>query len=281
MDIEEAKSLANALKEADGLLSAFEAKGGKRLGKSSAPVIANYSMDGLNVKSRIPLAKIVDAAKRFRCGVARPDVDRPRFSILLTGAPGSGKTAFVHYLANEISAPLVSKKVSDILSKWMGETEKNIAEAFARASDRNAILFLDEIDSLLMSREYATHDWQVQNVNELLQQVEEFDGILIGATNYSTKLDNAVMRRFTFKLEFDYLTDEGKAKFFTRYFKDALSKPERKRLDAIDNLTPGDFRTVRESLFYVCEHETNKERLTALEEEAAAKHIRKSQPIGF
>lgn len=274
-----ADDLAVLMSHANDMYSAFGESMQKA--KASEGDAANYSLDGLNVKSRIPIEKIVDAAKRFRNGTARPDVDRPRFSMLLTGVPGCGKTAFVHHLAHELGAPLVSKKVSDVISKWLGESEKNIAQAFTEASAKDAILFLDEIDSLLMSREYAHNDWQVQQVNELLQQMESFSGILIGATNYSTRLDRAVMRRFTFKVEFDYLTNEGKRKFFSRYFKDKLTAPEALRLDAIDNLTPGDFRTVRENLFYVCDHETNADRLAALEDESTAKGIRRRIPIGF
>ncbi len=281
MDIDQAKSLAKALRDADEYLAKEKYAEGKKSPRPGAAAAPNYSLDGLNVKSRIPLDKIVEAARRFREGSARPDVDRPRFSILLTGAPGSGKTAFVNYLAGELGAKLVCKKVSDILSKWVGGTEQNLAGAFASAADSNSILFLDEIDSLLMSRECADQGWQIQQVNELLQQMEEFGGILIGATNYSSKLDRAVMRRFTFKIEFGYLTDDGKEKFFSRYFKDTLSEAERARLDAIDFLTPGDFRTVRESLFYVCEKETNSERLAALEDEVAAKRISRAAPIGF
>ncbi len=281
MDTDEAINLAKTLASTDELLSTAAKNENRKSGGVLAGAAPNYSLDGLNIKGRIPLQRIVEAARRFRSESERPDVDRPRFSLLLTGAPGSGKTAFVHHLSREIGATLVSKKVSDVMSMWIGESEKNIAKAFAEAKRKEAILFLDEVDSLLMSRECAMHEWEVQHVNELLQQMEEFDGILIGATNCGAKLDRAVMRRFTFKLEFGYLTNDGKEKLFRRYFKDRLTRSERRRLDAIDNLTPGDFRTVRESLFYVCEHETNADRLAALEDESAAKNIRRPLQIGF
>lgn len=239
----------------------------------------NYSLDGLNLKGNVPLEKIVAAVKCFRDGTRRPAVDRPRMSILLSGVPGGGKTAFARYLAKEVGAKLRCYRASDLLSKWIGESEKSLATAFNVAEEEKAILFLDEVDSFLTSRGEGSRSWEVSQVNELLQQMESFSGVMIAATNFVTNLDSAAMRRFTFKLELDYLTDEGKRTFFDRYFKSPLSVEESRRLDAIDNLAPGDFRTVKEQLFYVCENETNAERLAALEAEAAAKHAKAR--IGF
>jgi len=105
----------------------------------------------------------------------------------------------------------------------------------------------------------------------LLHQMENFNGVMIGATNFIQNLDQAIMRRFTFKLQFNYLDDVGKRLFFERMFKSALSEDELLRLNAIPNLAPGDFRTVRQSLFYYGGDITNNQRLDALEREAAAK----------
>lgn len=88
------------------------------------------------------------------------------------------------------------------------------------------------------------------------------------------------MRRFTYKIKLDYLTDEGKDIFFRRYFKTRLTAAEKMRLQAIDRLTPGDFRTVREELFYLAGKQTNEDRLAALEAESALKG-QASSKIGF
>ena len=69
-------------------------------------------------------------------------------------------------------------------------------------------------------------------MNELLQQMEEFEGVMIGATNFAENLDKAVLRRFTYKIKLDYLTDEGKGIFFRRYFKTRLTAAEKIRLQA-------------------------------------------------
>lgn len=239
--------------------------------KSAERKSGDYSLDGLNIETSVPLSRIVNAVRCFRDGTKRPDVDRPRLNILLSGVPGGGKTAYARYLAEEVGAPLKTVKASDLMSKWIGESEKNMAESFRVAKEQNAILFIDEVDSFLYDRQGAMHGWEVAGVNELLQQMEEFQGVMIAATNNVDALDRAVLRRFTFKVEFGFLTDEGKKTFFARYFKSPLSESEAKRLDAIDNLTPGDFRTVKESLFYICDEETNEDRLAALTEESRLK----------
>ena len=246
---------------------------------AEAPV-KNYSLDGLNLTTPVPLKDIVSAVKKFRDGSGRPDVDAPRLNILLSGAPGSGKTAFVKYLAKEVGAPLHTLKASDLISRYSGDTEKQIAEAFAAAKTNGEILFLDEIDSFLQDRSRADKSWEVSQVNELLQQMEEFEGVMVGATNFADNLDRAVLRRFTYKLKLDYLTDEGKGIFFQRYFKTPLTDEERSRLNGIANLTPGDFRTVRESLYYLSARQTNTARLNALEAESEAKGLKRAK-IGF
>ncbi len=102
--------------------------------------------------------------------------------------------------------------------------------------------------------------------------MENFKGVMVGATNFATILDAAILRRFTYKLEFDYLDDAGKITFFERMFGSKLSAAEAARLAKIPNLAPGDFRTVRQGLFYLTDSGiTNAERLEALEHESAAK----------
>lgn len=126
------------------------------------------------------------------------------------GSPGTGKTEFVKYLGKATGGKVLVKMGSDILSKWVGGTKENIRSAFTEAETENAILFLDEIDGLVQDRTMAGHSWEVTQVNELLYQMENFKGMMVGATNFMSNLDAAIMRRFTFKLQFDYLEDERK-----------------------------------------------------------------------
>ena len=243
----------------------------------------DYSLEGLNIKGKVGLEKVVKAARNYMdADFGAVDVDKPRMNILLFGPPGTGKTEFVKYLGKCLDRKVVVMRGSDILSKWVGECEQNIAQAFRRAEAEHAILFFDEVDGLLQDRSNATRRWEITQVNELLQQMESFDGIMIAATNFSKNLDPATMRRFTFKLEFGYLEDEGKRAFFERMFKAALTDEEFAELKALRNLAPGDFRTVRQEQFYLGDVVTNLDRIAALKEECAVKKDGDSSlPIGF
>lgn len=231
-----------------------------------------YSLDGLNIKGDVDLASIVGAVRNFRDeSYNLGSEDRPRMNILLFGPPGTGKTEFVKYLGQQLDSKVLVMKASDLISKYVGESEQNIAAAFRQAESDRAILFLDEIDGLVQDRTQARANWEVSQVNEILQQMENFNGVMVAATNFCKNLDTAIMRRFTFKLEFGYLDESGKARFFERMFKAELADEERRELAAIQNLTPGDFRTVRQRNFYLGKMQTNAGLIAALKAECALK----------
>ncbi len=243
----------------------------------------DYSLEGLNIKGKVKPDKIVTVVRNyFNADFNAKSVDKPRMNILMYGAPGTGKTEFVKHLGKVLDRKVITVKGSDILSCWVGITEQSIARSFRRAEAEQAILFFDEIDGLVQSRERASQSWEVTQVNELLQQMENFDGVMIAATNFSKNLDPAIMRRFTFKLEFDYLDDDGKRLFFERTFKTTLTEDEFAELKAISNLAPGDFRTVRQEQFYLADEQTNMDRIAALKDECAYKKDSSAKPkIGF
>ena len=242
-----------------------------------------YSLDGLNIKGKVGLEKIVRSVRNyFDDSFNAESEDRPRMNLLMYGPPGTGKTEFVKYLGKELDRKVIVMKGSDILGMYVGQSEQNIANAFSRAERERAILFFDEIDGLLQTRENAHASWEVTQVNELLQQMENFNGVMVAATNFCQNLDPAVMRRFTFKLEFDYLNDAGKKTFFEKMFKTELSKEEIAELNELTNLAPGDFRTVRQEQFYLGDEITNFDRIAALKEECSHKKDgHKTATIGF
>jgi hypothetical protein len=110
--------------------------------------------------------------------------------------------------------------------------------------------------------------------------MERFGGVMVGATNFESCLDPAVARRFTFKLRMDYLDGDGKRTFFARFFKEPMTPEQCQRLEAIPSLTPGDFRTVWQKLYYLSDKQGNDSRLDALETESASKGTA-CRKIGF
>ena len=168
--------------------------------------------------------------------------DAPQdFSLLLTGPPGTGKTGLAHHLARALDRPLIAKRASDLLSKWVGETEGQIAGAFREAERRGGVLLFDEVDSLLSDRQGATRSWEVTQVNELLTWLDRHPLPFVAATNHAGRLDPAALRRFVFKLELRPFGPARAARAFERFFGQRAPVS----LAEIANLTPGDFAVVR------------------------------------
>ena len=239
----------------------------------------DYSLEGLNIRSGIKLPRLIEACRNFldNASKIRSDRDQPRMNLLLFGVPGAGKTEFVKYLAKQLDRKLCIKNAGDLLNMYVGGTEQRIAAAFSEAEANGEILFIDEGDSLLGAREGAVRSWEVSQVNTLLSEMERFRGIFIVGTNLVQKLDPAALRRFSFRLHFDYLTDEGKKIFFDTYFTRPMGLPEldeeeKKRLFAIGSMTPSDFRNVRQQFFYLADTGlSSMEIIEALETEIVSK----------
>ena len=164
-----------------------------------------------------------------------------RFSLCLQGPPGSGKSAYVRFLADRLGLDVLQKRASDLVDMWVGSTERNIAAAFAQARDENAFLVFDEADSLLADRRGAHRSWEVSQVNEMLTWMESHPLPFACTTNFGEALDGAALRRFMFKVTLGYLkpaaADEASRTFF------ALDPPP--AVAALRVLTPGDFEVVR------------------------------------
>jgi len=165
-------------------------------------------------------------------------------SLLLTGPPGTGKTALAHHLARMLDRSLLVRRASDLLSKWVGGTEKNIAAAFEEARRQEGVLLFDEADSLLFDRTRARASWEVGQVNEMLTWLDRHPLPVVAATNHPGSLDPATLRRFVFKLDLKPLGPERLKRAFERFF--GMAAPA--GLVSLRNLTPGDFAVVARQL---------------------------------
>ena len=164
------------------------------------------------------------------------------------GPPGTGKTAWAAWLAEQLEMPLLLRQGSDLLNPYVGGTERNIAQAFEQAKADNALLVLDEVDSFLFSREGANRSWERSQVNEMLTQIERFEGLMVVSTNLIEVLDPAALRRFDLKLKFDYLTLPQRLDFAKQQAEilglPLLSEEDLGQIESLNLLTPGDFAAV-------------------------------------
>ncbi len=237
--------------------------------------MTDYDLSLLNVESRFELPRIVEALKR-----------RGHGSLCFHGAPGTGKTALAEHIAAALQRPLMIRQTSDIASKYVGETEQNMARMFEEAQAEDAVLLLDEADSFLRSRRMAERHYEVSEVNEMLQGMERFAGVFICTTNLFDDLDEAALRRFTFKLRFHVLTSAQRERMFVAEALDGqahkLSDEQSARLAALDQLVPGDFAAVKRQVEILGEAFDADAFLSQLEGEHRVKpEVRQRRGIGF
>ncbi|HVK32991.1 MAG TPA: ATP-binding protein [Burkholderiaceae bacterium] len=272
--------LASEAGDAEALIERQIGNADKALGQSrkdirTRHVVTHYDLALLNVESRFPVPKIVEALRR-----------RGHGTLCFHGPPGTGKTALAEHIAGELQRPLVVRQASDLVSKFVGETEQNMAKMFEEAQAENAVLLLDEADSFLRSRQRAERSYEVTEVNEMLQGMERFGGLFICTTNLFNELDEAALRRFTFKMRFRPLTATQREAMFVAEALDGdavrLAAEQRARLAALDQLAPGDFAAVKRQVDILGAAFEPDEFLAQLESEHRVKPgVRERRSIGF
>jgi ATP-dependent 26S proteasome regulatory subunit len=171
-------------------------------------------------------------------------------TFLFAGPSGTGKTMAAGIIANELGLDLYKIDLSLVISKFIGETEKNLARIFDEAETANAILFFDEADSLFGKRSDVkdSHDRYANiEVGYLLQRIEEYEGIAILATNFRRNMDEAFVRRLQFTVDFPLPTEADRHRMWI-----AILPEHTPRDPALDlalmarryNLTGGNIRNV-------------------------------------
>jgi SpoVK/Ycf46/Vps4 family AAA+-type ATPase len=236
---------------------------------------AAYDIGLLNVQSRFEIPRMVLALQA-----------RGHGTLCFYGPPGTGKTALADHIASTLDQPLHIRQASDLMSKYVGETEQNMAAMFREAEAENAILLLDEADSFLQDRRDAQRSHEVSEVNEMLQGMERFHGIFICTTNLMDRIDQAALRRFTFKIQFQPLTPAQRLALFVTHacagdaqrFPPALGQ----RLASLDQLCVGDFSAVNRQAAILDIQMEPAEFLDQLEAEHRIKpEVRETRGMGF
>lgn len=257
------------------LLHADKALGNRDDSNEFRVNVTDYDLDLLNVETRHPVPRIIRALE-----------ERPRATLCFFGLPGTGKTALAEHIAKSIERPLMIKRASDLMSKYVGETEQQMAEMFASATREGAVLLLDEADSFLQNRQMAQRNYEVSEVNEMLQGMERFDGIFICTTNLFDRIDEAALRRFSFKIKFNPLTEAQRIRMFVAEVLDGdesrLDDAVRSRLGRLDLLAPGDFAAVKRQYVLLAEDPNPDSFIEQLEREHEVKpDVKFRRPLGF
>ncbi len=241
----------------------LEAMGSRQFAAAPSPLTFDPALSSADVD-------LVKLAGRARTAATKA------LSFCLSGASGTGKSAYARYLAEKLELEPLEKRYSDLISSYLGESEQAIARTFEEAADSRSFLILDEVDSLLRDRSAARHSWEITQVNEMLTQMERHPYPFACTTNAPELLDPATARRFLFKVRFLPMTSDQVAAAFHRAF--GMTCPEIAL--RLDSLTPGDFAVVarRAEVF----GERDPLRLGRwLDEEVASKTGTRQRRIGF
>jgi SpoVK/Ycf46/Vps4 family AAA+-type ATPase len=257
------------LERADKALGNTEDKTGFRVS------VTNYDLSLLNIESRYSVERMIDALRV-----------KPKATMCFYGLPGTGKTALAEHIAKSIDKPLLIKRASDLMSKYVGETEQQMAAMFEEAKREGAVLLLDEADSFLQNRQLAVRSYEVSEVNEMLQGMERFEGLFICTTNLFDRIDEAALRRFSFKLKFLALTKEQREQMFIAEALEgnaqALTPEFAARLAKMEVLCPGDFAAVKRQYVLFDETPVAQTFIEQLEKEHGVKgDVKFNKPMGF
>ena len=199
------------------LFSAARAHSHHHLAKLARHIDPRYSWEDIILpnEQRDMLREVVSAVRgKARVmevwGVGKKLVSSQGITVLFAGPPGTGKTMAAEVIAGELGLDLYKIDLSTVVSKYIGETEKNLEQIFSEAQTSNAVLFFDEADAIFGKRsevKEANDRYANIETSYLLQRMDSYDGITILATNLRANVDEAFTRRVQFAIDF-YMPDE-------------------------------------------------------------------------
>jgi len=222
-----AVSRGEAVSPAD-LYSGAQAHAGMRLGSLARRIIPRFNWDDLILpEDRLEQLKEISTRAHFThvvqetWGFGRKVAPFAGVSALFAGDSGTGKTMAAEVIARELGLVLYKIDLSGVVSKYIGETEKNLSTIFDEAQASNAILFFDEADALFGKRSEVkdAHDRYANiEVAYLLQRIENYDGVAIMATNLRQNIDDAFTRRLDFLIDFPFPETEYRYRIWAAHF---------------------------------------------------------------
>lgn len=180
------------------------------------------------------------------------------YRALFYGPPGTGKTITATLLGKRLNLPVFRIDLSKIVSKYIGETEKKLAEVFNVAESRNWVLFFDEADALLGKRSSqgdGKDKYANQEVSYILQRIENYDGLILLATNLKNNLDEAFFRRFQSVIHFKKPTSQMRKTLWEKNFNGGMALSSTVNWDQISrqyDLTGGNIVNILQSSYIHC-----------------------------
>ncbi|MBN1372015.1 MAG: ATP-binding protein [Anaerolineaceae bacterium] len=224
----DAAGLENRPVQDEDLFAAARAQSNPSLSMLAQAITPRYTWNDLILPDD-PLAQLreIVTAVRSRAqvlegwGLGRKLASSLGVTVLFAGPPGTGKTMAAQIIAGELGLSLYRIDLSSVVSKYIGETEKNLAEVFSQAEASNAILFFDEADALFGKRSEVrdSHDRYANvEISYLLQRMEAYDGVTILATNLRANLDEAFTRRLQYAVDFPFPEEADRLRIWRTLF---------------------------------------------------------------
>ena len=214
--------------DVDDLFAAARVHSNPRLSILAQKIETRYGWDDIILPDdqRALLQEIVTTVRKRPqvledWGVGRKLVASQGVTVLFAGPPGTGKTMAAEVIAAELGLDLYKIDLSTVVSKYIGETEKNLERIFSEAASSNAILFFDEADALFGKRSEVrdSHDRYANiEISYLLQRMEAYDGVTILATNLRANLDEAFTRRLQFSVDFPFPDEADRLRIWQTLF---------------------------------------------------------------